>query len=352
MNEVSHTQKKDFTAIWALTAHGLSLAERIAEYLPDAHIYVSDRVVGKRLSYRRFERLSDAVAGRFQAYGSHIFIMSTGIVVRVIAGLIRHKTVDPAVVVMDDAGRHAISLLSGHLGGANRLAENIAQIVEANPVITTATDVHHLPAIDMLAAENGLIIENPGAIKAVNMAILAHRPIPLHDPRGIFPKQIAGLQWTSWTTEESAPGVFIDDIHTESSNDVLVLRPSSLCAGIGCNRGTDPLEIRGLLTSVIKEHGLAIGSLYRIGTIDIKRDEVGILTVAHDLGCTMAFYTKEELNRVEDVPTPSEIVKKYTGAKSVCEAAAILASKMGVLVVPKQRTKNVTVAIARTGSIS
>lgn len=351
MNEISHTQQKGLTAIWALTTNGLSLAERIAKYLPDAHIYLSDRVAGERTSYRRFERLSDAVEGLFQAYGGHIFIMSTGIVVRVISGLIRNKTVDPAVVAMDDAGRHAISLLSGHLGGANRLAETVARIVGADPVITTATDVHKLPAIDMLAADRGLIIENPGAIKAVNMAILARRPIPLHDPFGVFPKQIDGLQWTHWSAEESSR-VFIDDIQIESSQNVLVLRPPSLCAGIGCNRGTKPAEIRELLTKVIRKHGLAIGSLNRIGTIDIKRDEAGILAVAHELGCTMAFYTKDELNRVEDVPTPSEIVKKYTGAKSVCEAAAILTSKMGVLVAPKQTTKNVTVAIARTGSIS
>ena len=352
-NPDSHTQQTPSIAAWALTVHGLSLAERIADAVEDVHIHVSTGVACEQTAYRRFDRLSDAVATQFQAYGGHIFIMSTGIVVRVIAGLLRHKTVDPAVVVMDDAGRHAVSLLSGHLGGANRLAETVAQIVGADPVITTATDVHQLPAIDMLAADCGLIIENPGAIKAVNMAILAHRPIRLHDPLGVFLKQVNGLQWAPWTTGASAtPGVFVDDIQAGATNDVLVLRPATLCAGIGCNRGTDAAEIRQLLTSAIKAHGLAIGSLHQIGTIDIKRDEPGILSVARDLGCAMAFYTKDELNRVADVPTPSEIVKKHTGAKSVCEAAAILASRMGVLVVPKQTTKNVTVAIARIGSPS
>ena len=334
-----------------VTSHGLSLAERIASGLPKTHIHVSNRIVGTE-SHRYFERLADAVADHFQAYDGHIFIMSTGIVVRIISGLIQHKTIDPAVVVMDDAGRHAISLLSGHLGGANRLASAVARMVGANPVITTATDVHHLPAIDILAADYGLIIDNPGAIKAVNMAILSHRPIPLHDPFGIFPKRMEGLSWTPWTAEKGAPGVFIDDIQNASSSDVLVLRPPTLCAGIGCNRGTDAMEIRELLMNVLQAHDLALKSLGHIATIDIKRDEVGILSVANDLGCRLVFYTKDELNRVAEVPTPSKIVKKYTGAKSVCEAAAILASNMGALVIPKQTTKNVTVAIARTGSIS
>jgi cobalt-precorrin 5A hydrolase len=119
---------------------------------------------------------------KIRQYTGHIFIMSTGIVVRVIAPLIRHKTEDPAVVVVDDRGMHAISLLSGHLGGANELAQKIAGIIGAKPVITTATDVNLVPAIDVLAKEKSLFIENPEAIKTVNMALLRGDKIHVHDP--------------------------------------------------------------------------------------------------------------------------------------------------------------------------
>jgi len=112
----------------------------------------------------------------------HIFIMSTGIVIRIIAPLIRHKTKDPAVVVVDEKGLHAISLLYGHIGGANELTLKIAGITGADPVITTATDINKIPAIDLLACKKGLVIENPGAIKNVSMALLSGRKIILHDP--------------------------------------------------------------------------------------------------------------------------------------------------------------------------
>ncbi len=108
--------------------------------------------------------------------------MSTGIVVRVIAPCIASKTRDPAVVVMDEKGRHVISLLSGHIGGANRLAVAISEKLHATPVITTATDLHQVPAIDVIAVDNGLFIENPEAIKTISMAFLNQTPVYLHDP--------------------------------------------------------------------------------------------------------------------------------------------------------------------------
>ena len=121
----------------------------------------------------RFGSLTEMVAASFRRYEGHVFIMATGIVVRTVAGLLVHKTEDPAVVVVDDRGMFAISLLSGHLGGANRLAGEVAAAIGAQPVITTATDMNAVPAIDVLALELGLRIENPNAIKTVNMALLS-----------------------------------------------------------------------------------------------------------------------------------------------------------------------------------
>ena len=153
--------QKDKIAIWVITPNGIKIAQRIAASLPDVDVYMSGRLNQTVIEKLTFDKLSEEMLEQFIKYAGHIFIMSSGIVVRVIAPLIQNKTEDPAIVVIDDQGQHAISLLSGHLGGANALTLQVAEIISARPVITTATDVNKRPAIDVLAKEKGLNIENP-----------------------------------------------------------------------------------------------------------------------------------------------------------------------------------------------
>ena len=178
-------------AVWALTPNGTKLAGKIRRILTDVDVYLSQNISETRFEHFTFQKLGEKIKEEFERYSGHIFIMSTGIVVRLIAPLIKHKTEDPAVVVVDDGGNHAISLLSGHLGGANELTRQIAAAIGARPVITTATDVNQVPAIDILAKEKKLIIENPAAIKTVNMAILKDEKIYVHDPFDIAERKFA-----------------------------------------------------------------------------------------------------------------------------------------------------------------
>lgn len=347
-------------AIWALTETGARLAQEIEGGLPGSTIFLPHRIQALEIPGERFERLQTSVGNRFRRFGGHVFIMSSGIVVRMIANHLEHKTTDPAVVVMDEQGQHVISLLSGHVGGANALTRLIAAVTGAEPVITTATDVHGLPAVDLMAKAHGLIIENPEAIKAVNLAILEGRALNLHDPYAVFENSSGNIDWLSWHKgardwKSAGPGVYIDHKQAILPETVLVLRPKTLTAGIGCNRGTSVAEIKHLLEGVLADHGLSKRSLDAIASIDLKREEPGILKTARDLGCRTFFYTKEELNRVEGISRPSEVVRKHTGARSVCEAAALISSNMGKLIARKQKTKNATVAIARipcTSSVS
>ena len=168
-------------AIWAVTPDGLSLALKVRDVFPGI-LHVSENLLPCPAPCFPFARLADCVKDRFSLYRAHLFIMATGIVVRVIAPCIATKTKDPAVVVMDEKGRHVISLLSGHIGGANRLTEAISEKLQASPVITTATDLHQVPAIDVIAMDHDLFIENPQAVKTVSMAFLGRRPVYLHDP--------------------------------------------------------------------------------------------------------------------------------------------------------------------------
>jgi cobalt-precorrin 5A hydrolase len=342
------------TAIWVITANGVAIARKIKKGLPDADFYASAKVSPGKMKALIFDKLSDATAERFHQYQAHIFVMATGIVVRMIAPFIQNKIEDPAVVVIDDQGLHAISLLAGHLGGANDLTRKVAEMIQADPVITTATDVNAKPAIDVLAKEKKLNIENPPAIKTVNMALLNDQQIWLHDPFAVLQDDIPnaiqsdekGL--SKWeTSKDSAAAIYVDDKRTDLPADVLILRPASLIAGIGCNRNTPMNEIKDLLDEVLKNHRLAGSSLSRIASIDLKTDEPGLLELAKTLGLPIDFFSREKLGQVKDIQTPSTLVENHIGVKSVCEAAAILASQMGTLIVPKHKTPNVTVAIAR-----
>jgi cobalt-precorrin 5A hydrolase len=145
--------------------------------------------------------------------------------------------------------------------------------------------------------------------------------------------------------------VYIHDGVAELPSHVLILRPPSLVAGVGCNRGTDSDEIYHHLMGVLKASRLASTSLTHLASIDVKQDEAGLIAVAESLKLPLKFFKREQLNHAKGVQNPSAVVKKYVGVKSVCEAAAILASQNGRLIVPKQSSKNVTVAIARTGSL-
>ncbi|MGD2186607.1 MAG: cobalt-precorrin 5A hydrolase [Desulfobacterales bacterium] len=355
---------KDKTAVWVITPNGVAIAQRIAKHLPSADIYTSNKIETAAHNASAFGKLSDAVAERFHFYKAHIFIMATGIVVRVIAPFIQNKFEDPAVVVVDDQGRHAISLLAGHLGGANNLTRKIAGMIHADAVITTATDVNEKPAIDVLAKEKKLVIENPAAVKTVNMALLTDQEIGLHDPFDVLKDDIpnvfmlnaedvsnTGDAKTNRLFKNRAAAIYVDDKQIDLPANVLVLRPASLVAGIGCNRNTPMEEIKTVLAKTLKKYQLAGSSVGRLATIEIKADEPGLVELSNTLKVPLDFFNRKELCQAEDIQTPSAMVEKHVGVKSVCEAAAILASQMGTLIVPKQTTPNVTVAIARKAYI-
>jgi cobalt-precorrin 5A hydrolase len=347
-------------AVWALTPNGKKLAGNIRRNLGEADVYLSQNIGRAPFNHFTFQKLRGTIIKNFDRYSGHVFIMSTGIVVRLIAPLIIHKTEDPAVVVVDDRGHHAISLLSGHIGGANELARQIAGIIGARPVITTATDVNRVPAIDVLAHEKSLFIENPTAIKIINMAILQGDKIYVHDPFNYLKQSLPNCvsRDLSWFKKhfkkdfrapefEAVAGVFIDDVCPELSSQVLVLRPASLAAGIGCNRNTAVEEIKSLLEDALAAGNLALSSLKCLASIDLKADEDGLIALGDDLELPLVFFRRQELKQVKNIENPSTTVEKHVGVKSVCEAAAILAARNGPLIVPKRTSKNATAAIAR-----
>jgi cobalt-precorrin 5A hydrolase len=338
------------TAVYALTEEGARTAETLAGRL-DGDLFLP-RGLSAEFEGKRFDRLIDLVSATFPRYRRHVFVAAVGIVVRVIAPHIGSKSKDPAVVALDQRGRHAVSVLSGHLGGANRLAREVADLTGGTPVITTATDTEGLPSIDLLAQENGLAIENPSAVKAVNKAILNGQPIQVYDPEdrlglkggesGELPFRLvaAGGDWG-----RSAPGVWVSWKIAEPHPQRLLLHPPVLVAGVGCNRGTEAKEVLALVRETFLAHSLSLMSLQCLSTIEEKRGEEGLVEAARALKVPLLFFESKRLMTVE-VPNPSSTVQRHMGVSSVCEAAALLKSGARDLLVPKTKSRNVTLAIA------
>lgn len=351
-------------AAWAVTAAGVALARRLARAFPAMRIFCLERLADGS-DVAGVDKLVPAVHDRFGDFDGHVFVMATGIVVRAIAPVIGHKASDPAVVVVDDAGRFAVSLLSGHIGGANRLAGDVADALGATPVITTATDVNRLPAVDTIAVEAGMRIANPDAIREVSAAVLAGQSVPVFDRCGrltgklpaasfrpVAPRD-ADAPWPVHTLAAVAgPAVLVDDTGLCLPPTMLAVRPPSLSVGVGCNRGTPEAEIDGLLREVFSQADLAIESIGVLASVDLKADETGLLALGRHLGVPVTFFSRSELARVTEVPNPSLRVAEHIGVESVCEAAAILGAAGGPLIVPKRKTRNVTVAVARTSCTS
>lgn len=341
-------------AIWALTPDGARLAQTIARRFRGASVFTGQAVSNAPAGAISFSSLADAVAGEFSRFEAHVFIMAAGIAVRMIAPHIGAKQTDPAVVAIDDAGHFAISLLSGHAGGANHLAGLVAGCTGAMPVITTATDNAGVPAIDVLAKSRGLAMENPEAVKAVSMAFLTGSRVWLYDPRKILANDVEAFCEPVDTFFDSVadaaaseiPGIFVDPAAVELPKTVLIVRPRVLAVGAGCNRNTPAGELICAVQAVFDQYGLSVRSIDSFVTIEEKTREPGMIEMADYYGRPLRGYPKEELAAVRNIESPSKMVHKHMGVESVCEAAAMIQAKAPSLLIPKQKTKNTTVAVA------
>lgn len=344
-------------AVYALTPQGARLARALARDLDgalgaDLHLPRKLAVPGEQT----FDSLPALVADTFHAYAGHVFVAACGIVVRAVAPHLRGKASDPAVVALDQEGRHVVSLLSGHLGGANELARRVAQVTGGTPVITTATDTAGLPSLDMLARDSGLAIENLDAVKAVNGGLLAGQVVQVFNPQGylgIPAEHGARFEWVAapHLLEPDRPAVAVSWRRISVPPDTLVLRPRVVAAGVGCRKGASCGEIVALVREAFASKSVALKSLALMASIDAKSGEPGLLEAARELGVDMRFYPADRLAGVK-TPNPSPMPLKHVGVESVCEAAALLAAGTTRLLVPKMKSKTVTVALALPESLA
>ncbi len=283
-------------AILAVTAEGLTLAGKI-----------SARQGGQIFKFNK-----DLIGEIFDKFDALIFICATGIVVRTIAPHIVSKLSDPAVIVIDENGQNVISLLSGHVGGANELTREIARAINANPVITTATDIEKKIAVDSFASKLGLRPEPKEAIKAINSAVLRDEPIYL-----------------------------------TAGNVRLNLNPLKLIAGVGCKRGTSTEEIAKAVSTACKLINQPVERINLLASVDLKSDEVGLLEFAKERNLEIKFFSTAELaKKITDYKLPeSKFVKDTIGVGNVCEAAALCCVKSARFALTKKSFNGVTIAL-------
>ncbi len=350
------------TALVAVSRPGSGLALRLQTALPDSEAFLPERFVEtERDGVHPWTGPARALVERlFPHYRSLVIFGSVGMAVRLIAPLVRDKHRDPAVVVVDDAGRFAVSLLSGHLGGANALAETAAELLQAKAVVTTGSDALGTLAVDLLGREFGWTIEGADQVTRVSAAVVNGDPVGLFQDAGELNWWPAGNplpdnlfrceSWEQLLASGCRAALVVSDRLLEDRQGLpfpmVTYRPRSLVVGVGCNRGTDVEEIAGAVETVLQRHGLAKGSVRALATVNLKRYEVGLQGYAERLGVPIHHYSAAELRSV-DAPHPSPIVQRWVGAPSICEAAALLASQATTLLVPKTKTTNVTVAVAR-----
>ncbi|UCE82509.1 MAG: precorrin-4 C(11)-methyltransferase [Deltaproteobacteria bacterium] len=342
-------------AVMALTPEGSELAANIAQNLEKSSLYLPEKSADRSTSLHTFTDFRDTFSRCFNQHKEMVCVMATGIVVRLLAALLRGKDSDPAVVVVDEMGRNAVSLVSGHLGGANALARRVAAITGGQAVITTATDVQGKVSFDELAMHGGLVIENLERVKTLNMALLEGQEIGLFDPgrwlHHLVPESVR-LRPLKEPEEARDVGVscwiFVGEgFASFEPPPCLILRPKNLVVGVGCNRGTHSSEIGAAVERVFRGHGLSLMAIRNLATAELKRDEEGLNELLAERGWSAEYFAVPELEAGGPVPRPSEVVKKHLGVESVCEKAAMLSAGTEDLLVAKEILGNVTVAVAR-----
>ena len=340
-------------ALIAFTKKGLETALNIANNLPQhnskthvkGNFSINEGVAAVNKS------LSSWIYDVFNSEDAVVFVGATGIAVRAIAPHLKNKFEDPAIVVVDEKGQYAISLLSGHVGGANDLAKEIADAIDATPIITTATDINDCFSVDSWAKSQDMKISDKNLTKMVSANLLEGRKVGF-----ITEVEIEGSLPEELVTEACDINILISTKKNISSiinetiyanERILQLIPKTLVLGIGCRKGISENKIEKVVKTILKKENISMDAITTIASIELKKNEQGLVGFCADHDIPFITYTATELSEAKGSFTKSEFVNGVTGVDNVCERSAVMASEDGLLIVPKQSMDGVTIAIAR-----
>ncbi len=342
-------------SVLAITKNGVNIAAKLKEIFPNWNVYAPSKFSNDKEIIWYSEPTSEKIIELFKNNKALICIFSLGAVIRLIAPHLKDKKNDPAVIVIDDKTNFVISVLSGHLGGANELTQTIAEKLNAMPVITTAADVNKTIAVDLLGKNLGWKIDNDSTVTKISAHMVNEEKIGVYQDAGKttwfkeLPKNVKIYDSLEDLKESNSKGhLIISDkiLNDNFLKDSVIYRPPTLVIGIGLHWETSKQKIKDGIDICLTKFKLSPKSIAKLVSIKKPSDVQGLIDIGKEMGVPVEYVDKEELSHVY-VPNPSKTVKAFEGTSSVSEAAAIKVSG-GKLIVEKQKfPPDLTIAIAR-----
>ena len=342
-------------SVLAITKNGISIGAKLKEIFPDWNVYAPSKFSNDKEIIWYSEPTSEKIIELFKNNKALICLFSLGAVIRLIAPHLKDKKNDPAVIVIDDKTNFVISVLSGHLGGANELTQTIAEKLNAIPVITTAADVNKTIAVDLLGRDLGWMIDDDSTVTKISAHMVNEEKIGVYQDAGKInwfkelPKNVKIYESLVDLKESNSKGhLIISDkiMNDDFLKDSVIYRPPSLVIGIGLHWETSKEKIKNGIDICLTKFNLSPKSIAKLVSIKKPSDVQGLIDIGKEMGVPVEYVDKEELSHVS-VPNPSKTVKAFEGTSSVSEAAAIKVSG-GKLIVEKQKfPPDLTIAIAR-----
>jgi len=345
------------TSVLAITKNGVKIGLHLKNIFPEWSIFAPEKFSDKSSQISWYsEPTSKKIVELFKNSDSLICLFSLGAVIRLISPHLVDKKTDPAVIVIDDKENFVISVLSGHLGGANQLTQEIAEKIKAVPVITTAADVNKTLAVDLIGKDFGWSIDDDSTVTKVSAYMVNQEKIGVFQEcgeknwwKGDLPKNVQMFESLEEMKKSGCKGyLIISDKLLEGKflENAVVYRPKSLVVGVGLHWDTTKDVINEGLESCMKDYKLSSKSIAKLVSIKKPKDVKGLIEFGKENGIPIEYVNREELAEIK-TPNPSKAVKSFEGTASVSEAAAIKVSK-GELIVEKQKfPPNLTIAIAR-----
>ena len=343
------------TSILVITKNGVKIGENLKRLFPDWDVYAPSKLMNESAGITWYsEPTTEKIVDLFKNNNALICVFSLGAVIRLISPYLKDKKTDPAVIVIDDKTNFVISVLSGHIGGANELTEEIAEKIGALPVITTAADVNKTIAVDLVGREYDWKIDDDSTVTKISAHMVNEEPIGVFQEAGKknwykkLPKNVVIYNNIEELKKSNSKSYLIitDKIIDNLKKESVIYRPPSLVVGIGLHWDTTKETIKEGIEDCMKKFNLSPKSIAKLVSIKKPQDVQGLIDLGIEMNLPVEYVNREDLAEIT-APNPSETVKKFEGTASVSEAAAIKISK-GELIVEKQKfPPNLTIAIAR-----
>ena len=345
-------------SIIAITKNGIKMAKELKEKFPSWQVYAPDKFSDHNTKISWYtDSTTTKIMELFKSNDALICLFSLGAVVRLISPHLKDKKTDPAVIVIDDKAQFVISALSGHLGGANQLTNDIASQLGATPVITTAADVNKTIPVDLVGKDLGWKIDDDSNITKISAFMVNAEKIAVYQTCGTrnwwqnkMPENVSTYPTLGELKKSQSKGYLIISDEQVDDDEILenavIYRPPSLVIGIGLHWDTTKEKIMEGLDASLKKFNLNKKSVARIASIKKEKDVIGLDDFAEEMNVPLELYGRDDLAPIK-TPNPSKMVEGYEGTASVSEAAAIKSSG-GNLIVEKQKfPPDLTIAIAR-----